>query len=234
MMDLKIVWPKSHRFLRNRPWVLPLLLSVVVGGTVFFEIFLRKERSIREPRYLIVTRDLKMGHPLSVIDFHFGYLAGAKAGTLTDQDLHLLKGAYLAKNLSKNSPLMLDSIHLSPSITGLGVSIPKGLRAYTIEISDSIEVGPGDRVDIYSSPNSVLPGVLVSGALVLYSTSKGNDRFIVIVSVHPREISVLEKALKWGKLKITLRHPEDRDKGEKFLEAHSTQHRRKRVDILMD
>jgi len=199
-------------------WVCVVTTAVVVGLIVCFEarVLLRSSKaSIKDPRFLMVRRALDQGHAIHFMDLTLvrrSRLTGEiPAGALTDQDLPILKGAILKEPRSQGEILTLGGVQLSPAIAGLGSSVPKGKRAYLLDVPNSVQVRIGDKVDVFLSPDNPweLPMALVEETLVLQVAYR-EDVGQVIVALSSAEIRILEKARQKGKLTLVLRNPEDK------------------------
>ena len=177
-------------------WVVGGLVGLVVCVEVRSWLS-RAGPAIETPRYLCAARDLPPSHPVVVTDFTYRHADDGEAipaGTYTDQDWHLLTGRRLSEGLSRGE--LLTERRLAPR--RLSARVPKGRRAYALEMENELDLKPGDRVDVVSSRT------LIEGLLVLGS---GENR--VVLAATGAEIELLEKARQSGKLTLVLRHPDD-------------------------
>lgn len=137
-------------------------------------------------------------------------LGSAVPGGLTDQDLHLLKGARVNRAIARGEAITLDTVSLAPQLTGMARSVPRGHRAYLITTSFPVPASPGDRVDVLVTPpgESEIPDLVAEAALVLHS--RGRAGFgETLVAVPASRIPWLEKAQQRGKLTLVLRNPQE-------------------------
>jgi hypothetical protein len=223
MEAVKRLWPGRS----GKAWWTRGLVVLGVSVGIFFEVnsfFSKPEISLSEPRYLAARRDLPEGFPVNFLDFTAVPRSRLKVslpkGALTDQDLHLLKGAVFRTSVSEGALLTLDQLQLSPRWIGLGGVVPQGLRAYPLRPLNSLPVGQGDKIDILlvSGPD---PGSsLVEGALVLQAGFRDPD-FEVIVALSTDDIALLEKAQQRGKLSIALRNPQEAPASRRNLKQRS-------------
>lgn len=215
---MKPLMSKYSKLFPKQNLTMTAAIAVIVGLIVCFEAssLFSKRPSINSPRFLVARRDLPSGHPVSLVDLALaGELSLKKIprGAMTDQDLHLLKGAYLKQAISEGSVVALDGLNLSASVTGLGVAVPKGKRAYRLRAESGMEVRPGERIDILLVPKSThdMPILLVEGALIIQAGQIRGEELEcnLVVAVSAMEVAILEKAEQRGKLKIALRNPGD-------------------------
>jgi Flp pilus assembly protein CpaB len=211
METLKIYWQK---FGKKQGWVTGV---VAVGAALAICLEVNsylsgREIALIESRYLVARRDLPEGFPVNFLDFIAVARSRLKValpkGALTDQDLHLLKGAIFRSAVSEAEVLCLDQLQLSSRWVGLGSAVPKGFRAYPLHPLNPLPVGQGDKIDILpvSGPDSGTP--LVEGVLVLQAGFRDPD-FEVIVALSSPDIELLEKGQQKGKLSIALRNPHE-------------------------
>jgi Flp pilus assembly protein CpaB len=121
-----------------------------------------------------------------------------------------LKGARLTQELGEGKALSWDVISLPDPVLPLGARVPRGLRAYSLNPSNRLEVGPRDYVDIMFNPRGSddFPAVVVEGARVL-AVDPRKEPFEVVVAVTRHDIQLMEKALQKGTLKIALRNSQE-------------------------
>jgi Flp pilus assembly protein CpaB len=203
-----------------------LWFSLIIGGIVCFETgswLMGNTNDITDPRYLVSVRDLPTGEPLNIIDFTFRTIRRDKPqGALTDQELHLLNGAKLIRPLYKGGLLLLENVILAKG-GRLSNSIPRGMRAYTIQPANTVPLRSGDKIDVLWSRGGEreMPMNLLSGATVLNCVYHG-ERAEVVIAVGGHDLPALEKAREYGKLTIALRNPED--VGSSEMQAASQRH----------
>lgn len=239
---MKQLMSKYSKIFPKQNLTVTAAIAVIVGLIVCFEassLFSKKKPSINSPRFLVARRDLPSGHPISLVDLA---LAGERSlkemprGAMTDQDLHLLKGAYLKQAISEGSVVALDALNLSASVTGLGVAVPKGKRACRLRAESGMEVRPGERIDILLVPKNIhdMPILLVEGALIIQAgEARGEEPRNLVVAVSRVEVAILEKAEQRGKLKIVLRNPGDRFSAGSHSHSLLRVHRgRPKVEII--
>lgn len=189
--------------------------SLLVMTWIAGKLTSRKDFAITEPRYLITRRALPQGNPAHFLDLtavpRSQVEGDLPAGALTDQDLHLVKGATFRQAMAARSFITVAMLHLSANVSHLGSTIPKGLRAYSLRPANELKVAPGDRVDIFVNPADAreLPIILADGAPVLQAGTR-DGIFEVVAAVSAEQVEWLEKGKQRGKLNIALLNPQDR------------------------
>lgn len=171
-----------------------------------YENWRQPEPLLALPRYLVTTRAVPQGLPVSLSDLTFRHARDRKQGippqTYTDQDLSTLKGAHFIRALPAGAPITPDTVLLSAEKTGLGNRLPRGKRAYALTPLNPLPVRPGDHVDLYSSAAGARSAV-VDNVAVLHAAYR-HDRFEIILAVTPLQIEVLERAQQQGKLTVAV------------------------------
>lgn len=198
---------------------MPKALLSVLLAVVFLILSVEVFSSLRKPnfsitarRYLVLRRALLAGHPVALSDFTYRpegeWSRSLREGTLTDQDLHLLKGAAVREAQARGSTLTLEDLILSPAVSGLGAAVPRGLRAYRLEAEGMPQLRYRDRVDIFRRPGKPeqFPELLAEAVLVLQSMVESHW---VLVAVSRAQMDQLEKARHHGALGVVLRNPEE-------------------------
>ncbi|MCB0406105.1 MAG: hypothetical protein KDD51_15095 [Bdellovibrionales bacterium] len=195
----------------SRPIVLlPFFIAVCMTAAVYPVVAQWLFPPLETPiRYLVARYDLAEGHLLQLSDFKLATGIRDEHGAISDQELHLIKGARLRAQLSANRVLRQAHLLLSASVTGLARSVPRGYRAYQIMLSERIFVGAGDFVDVVSAPADFLPPEIVAESLEVLQVRTGREMSVLVVAVHRNEIGKLEMAQQRGKLSIALRNPQD-------------------------
>jgi Flp pilus assembly protein CpaB len=168
---------------------------------------------ISDPRYLFLVRDLPKGQPIQFADLTPGYFRGTPGelprGAVTDQDLEWVKGAVLRQAVVSGQCLTFAMLELRAGTGPIGKRIPRGMRAYELEVDRGVRVQAADSIDILSVPSrGEAPTTLVEGAVVLAADRAGGG-LAVTVALEPDEVAWVEKAAQTGKLKIALRNPDD-------------------------
>lgn len=93
----------------------------------------------------------------------------------------------------------------SPAIP-LSLKVPKGKRAYSLELEHSMPLSPGDRFDLFGQRESSGPMVsMVENILVLEVIGPRQ----AVVALTADEIGWVEMARQTGKLKVAVRGPDD-------------------------
>ena len=224
----------------KKPTHLIIGIGFIVGALVCWEAHTILNRSLRveDPRYLVALRDLEVDHPISFIDFTLRVSEEAVPGAISDQELHLLKGAKVKSKIRKGEIAQFDKLILSAAIGGLAKTIPKGYKAYPIRSSNRLAVRPGDRIDILLKPEKTgdIPIGLLESVLVLELRSQeGDEELVVAASV--ADIQLLENAGQHGKLVIALRSSEDSVDPDNRRERSSflrTAKRKKSIEVLTE
>lgn len=208
-------WLSSLKGARRQSSYLSAGIALLVGGVLCLEgrsLLRSREPAVEDPRYLVAKRELSAGHPISFLDFtieHREALGEVPEGAYTDQDWTLLQGQHLRLALSRGDVLQQTSL-AAPLAKRLAGQIPRGYRAYSLEVANPMALAPGDYVDILFSPQDrrELPITLVEGALVLQAErEKGSEG--ITVAVAPSQLQLLEKARQSGKLTLALRNPSE-------------------------
>lgn len=230
-----------RRSSRSQLWVTAAIGLVTSVGICFelSKIYSKPDLfDINTPRYLVSRRDIDSGTIFSPADF------GARAEPsenkpvadgITDQDLYLLQGAELTKEIVQGTRLTWPCVKLKGNASRLGPKIPHGMRAYPLN-PEFLPVRPGDRVDIVLTPNAVTesPFIIVDAALVLASGYR-REIFEILIALSPAEIEWVEKGKQKGTLKIALRNPDDRSARPRRPEAKRTPNKQVRpIEILTE
>lgn len=209
---------KYHSFLALltlKPKHFALLVSAIVAMVIAWEtnIFLSsKKPGIDGRRILIATRDLSEGELITFADFKTIAeedlsLKMRKARVVTDQQLALVEGQRLIKDITSGTPLLLEAVY-PPDATLFSKDIPKGLRAYFVETVTLEMVRPGVKVDLVLKPirENKDSLILVENALVL-SLDKREESSGVVVALSPEEIEWIERNSRLGKIVLAIRNP---------------------------
>lgn len=224
------------RWTTNKALQKKIILYVSIGlivAALGYEFYRRPEAKATDPRYLVFKRNMPEGIPL-----HFRDL-GLSEGTdttpndaMTDQDLPWLKGAILMKPKKMGEVLRFSDLSLAPEMVGLSSQIPKGFRAYAINVMSAIPLRRNDSIDIHLSPKSPLEKAMLLVEKIKVLETLGADRPSfrqfpierqIVVAIPWENVELLEKAKQKGKLSVTLRHPEEiLDKSKK--KRNSLQH----------
>lgn len=209
-LDGSLKWARAQwrRNPRARAAVIGLLIVGVVGMEAWSSF--SPPVSPEVPRYLVARRTLQAGEPIHGVDFSMAARDQPVSGGLTDQDLHLLRGARANREVARGDVLKLTSVDLSPLLTGMARAVPRGHRAYLVTTNFPVPAMPGDRVDVLLTPaaEGVVPEVVAENALVLHA--RGRAGFgETLVAVPAGRIPWLEKAQQHGKLTLVLRNPKE-------------------------
>jgi Flp pilus assembly protein CpaB len=210
------LWKKAARELGRRYGGASITVAALAGLVVCFEarcLLQPRPHRIEDPRFLLARRPLPSGKPIHFLDFTASFEAPggvAPKAALTDQDLPLLSGARLLRPLGEGEVLTLDALQLPSAPGPLGPTIPKGMRAYAIQVAGGLEVRAGERVDVVlgegENPDEV-PLTLLEAALVLAVREQEGTGRELVLAVAAEDIPPLEKASQKGKLNIALRNP---------------------------
>ncbi len=155
-------------------------------------------------------------------------------GAVTDQDLIFLKGATLRADAKHDHWVTFSELELRGDAARIGARIPHGMRAYELRLDESLKVQPTDSVDVLAVPRmrGESPVILVEGATVLASEG-AEDGSRVTLALEPSEVALVEKAAQTGKLKLSLRNPDDENPPNRSHAGRSSRRRipAERVEI---
>lgn len=223
-------WTANKAIQKKRILYVSVGLIIVAAG---FEFFRQPEKKTNDPRYLVFKRNMPEGIPLHFRDL--GLSTGIEetpGDAMTDQDLPWLKGAILMKSKKTGEWLCFSDLSLAPEMVGLSSQIPKGFRAYAVNVMSVLPLRRNDSVDIHLSPKSPTEKAMLLVEKVKVLETLGADRPSlrqfpierqIVVAIPWENVELLEKAKQKGKLSVTLRHPEEiLDKSKK--KRNSPQH----------
>ncbi|GEM_PF-3080323 len=196
-------------------------LSVIIALIVCWEsrkVIRFSEYSIEHPRILVAARDLEVGHPISLRDLSFEVQnitkekESSSEKIVTDQELYLVESKKVAQYVKKGQPLTLEMLSAHSDLEP-EVAIPKGYRAYFLDMASNEVAFPKARVDLILKPlsDSRENLILVENVLVL-SVVREELNPGVILALKPEEIEWIERNLRFGKIALALRNP-----GEKLI-----------------
>ncbi len=206
---------RQLRHCLGRPHALLLGVGVVSSLAVVWELrTLYRPTQSEGPRYLVMRRSLPVGSSIGLADVTTRSVAqsGARPAeeTLTDQDLEVLKGATLKEALSHGDYVTWNNIEPGVAVSGLGVRVPPGKRAFVLPLNAKLRVRRGDRVDVICTPREdrEFPRVLVEGALVIDMAKTGSS-VDVVLALSQTDIETVEKGRQTGTLNLALRNPSE-------------------------
>lgn len=192
-----------------------VLILIIVAMIFIWEnkTAFRGPANIKEPRILVATRDLSEGELLKPADFKLlppadlNLAPGERA--LSDQELFLVQGRRLKSKVSRGNALLFDSVFKTEEESFFR-SIPKGLRAYFIETEHLEFVKSGAKVDLVLKPTSSSKNtlILVDDVLIL-SVDKTSEAPGVVVALTPDEIDWVERNLRFGRVVLAFRNPNE-------------------------
>ena len=185
-------------------------------------------------RLLVVTADLAPGAPLSrevlsVAEVPISYVDTRRVAA---DDLKDVIGVRLTGKLEAGQSLLYSDLDTGGRPLALAERLPKGRRAYPISESSNPLLGlvrPGDRVDVLQQKGEAVETLLqdievlsVGGALPADGASAESDQggglelgrrasggFGVTLDVSSRQAEELFQAEAKGRLRLSLRHPDD-------------------------
>jgi Flp pilus assembly protein CpaB len=231
------------KFLRRQPFGVSLLLSALVGVAIAAEVSgWHETQRISDPRYLVAKRDLHTGEALGLTDFGLatrGALGGqVPPGSITDQDLELVRGAWLESDLTEGEVLTLSALR-SPSQRLSRGAIPAGFLAYPLRAESSLPVLKGDQVDLILRPDlrEESPETLVENARILTveRSAEPGEAPTLILALRQEDVELVEKAQQRGKLRLALRSPKDASRGSRHKRRRTSARRsHSRIEILTE
>ncbi len=211
-------------------------VSLLVGLIVCYEAYYligRANPTISTPRYLIAVREVGVGRTVSPIDFDLILQTDVKnppAGAISDQYLDKLRGAKIRVPISPREILTWEKVAARNDVAG---SIPKGLRAYQLDLVDTVPLMGGDFVDVMAHPKGKRVGsVLLLDKIMVVESTKDHEKQQVLLAIEPADVTVLDKAREMCEIKLVLRNPDDKSKKQNknrdFLKNKS------RIEILSE
>ena len=198
-------------------WALSAIIALVVSWECHKSIG-SSENGVEKPRVLVAIRDLEVGHPISLRDLSFDIPKRVEEKqnnldkVITDQELYLIEGKKVVQHIKKGQ-LLTQKLLGADSDPESGVPIPKGYRAYFLDMTSHEVAFPKARVDLILKPlsDSRENLILVENVLVL-SVASDESNPGVILALKPEEIEWVERNLRFGKIALALRNP-----GEKVM-----------------
>lgn len=192
---------------------------------------------ISAPRGLVAVRALHVGEMFSLRDFTVSSKVQKQEGILTDQEIHRLSGAKIAREVSKGAFLREQDLLFSTG-PGFAGRVPRGMRAFPISIANTVPLRAGDFVDVFWSqegqeglPLNMLQKVRVLGVRVK------QEQQDVILSVTPGDLPLMEKVSEYGKISVALRNPDEvlvRGQTSNTNLERYFQRKKNRVEILSE
>lgn len=215
---------------------LPVGIACFVGLIVCYEAYYligKANPTISTPRYLIAVRDVGVGRTVTPIDFDLILQTDVKnppAGAISDQYLDKLRGAKIRAPLAAREILTWEKVAARNDIAG---SIPKGLRAYQMELANTVPLMGGDFVDVMAHPHGKSVGsILLLDRVMVVEATKVEEKLQVLLAINPTDVSVLDKAREVGEIRLVLRNPED--KASKSKKNRDFLKNKNRVEILSE
>ncbi len=171
-------------------------------------------REANGPRFLIAQRDVPSGVP--VTSLHFGMVPASQAGsaaadTVSDQELHLLKGSLVNLPLRRGELLRRGHLKAPSSPKSLAERIPLGSRAYLLEDVAAAKVRPGDRIDLNFVESGNPAKVFTLGDDLLVLDTNQRDEMTLAVSME--DLETIELARSRGRMAVVVRNPRDTHRG---------------------
>ena len=210
--------------------IVPLLgIAVVVAilsTGVFYGLFAGKLRSASAETsgqaIVVAARDLDRGTVLEASDLKVSQFKGTLAGSFSSPAQ--LAGATVVASVKQNEPLLEERvISKVPTPGSAGNSVPAGLRAVSIRVSESDGLigllRPGARVDLQAVQDrngglelrTILQNVEVVAVSPQTQSAGGNRGPVSIVTVlaRPEDADVVALADSGARLRLSLRNPLD-------------------------
>jgi pilus assembly protein CpaB len=202
-------------------------LAATVGGVAFHFYLVRFELEMAggpSRPVLMTTRDLALGEPitrgmLDVKELPESYI---EERHIASEDLERILGARATAAVKGGGTLLwtdLDTLQDGRTLAGL---VRVGMRGFSLQDRDVSFDGllrPGDRVDVVLTPVAppaeaitLLSNVLVltvAGDLGLGAEEAQRAREGVTLSVTPEQATLLAQREGTGRLRLTLRNPQD-------------------------
>lgn len=196
----------NQKPLVNRLWVV-LTVSVVI--VVEGREYLKAHSLSSSARVLSVRRNLVAGSIVSIHDLNITQVnADSKHEYFDEQDLHEVIGSALSVDLKANEPISKKMVREVNS-KRFSIKVPKGLRAYSIQLISNLPIEPRDHVDIIGRKNNTASTeILLEDKKVLGVKSNEVGQNIVI-AVSTDEAAILDGFKEVGGFSIALRNPED-------------------------
>ncbi|HTS49000.1 MAG TPA: Flp pilus assembly protein CpaB [Bryobacteraceae bacterium] len=210
--------------------IVPLLgIAVVVAilsTGVFYGLFAGKLRSASPEAsgqaIVVAARDLDRGTVLQASDLKVSEFKGALAGSFSSPAQ--LAGATVVEAIKQNEPLLEERVVSKvPKPGSAGSSVPSGLRAVSIRVSESDGLigllRPGAKVDLQAVQErngglelrTILQDVEVVAVSPQTQPAGGNRGPVSIVTVlaRPEDADVVALADSGTRLRLSLRNPLD-------------------------
>lgn len=200
-----------------------LVLGVITAGLVYW--FLAKQASIAQAnkQVVIAAQEIPRNTPISVDMLRLGKTEAEDPGIATS--LEMVVGKVAKDRFEAGEPIALQSIQSPGGLSGI---VPPFMRAVTVALDPIIGVGgflqPGNHVDVVATFNvnngtvtkTVLQDVelLATGAEVVSGQEEGKggkakEQPNATLAVMPTDAEKLILAESKGKLRLTLRGPDD-------------------------
>lgn len=231
------------RLFRIKPKYFCWGISVLIAGIVSWEsrnLLRSGTETAKQSRVLIAARDLESGHVISINDFVFELRDtnevqfGQVNRFITDQELDLIEGKMLRRELKKGealtSQLIASAMGRQPR-----VSIPEGHRAYFLETLSNEMVFPSARVDLILKPemDNRESLILAENVLVL-SVGHAMENRGVGLALRPEEIEYIEKNLRFGTVALALRNPNEKLLRGALKKGKRGSQKRVKVEIITE
>lgn len=200
--------------IQSQLWiVLTVLVVFVVEGREYL-----KDNLLTSPvRVISARRNLSAGSILTIQDLSVTQIESAsKSEYFDEQDLHELIGSALNEDLKANEPISKKRVR-EGSTKRFSVKVPRGLRAYSIQLVSDLPIEPKDRVDIFGKKNGLASAeILVEDKKVLgvKPNETGQD---IVVAVTADEAAILDGFKELGSFSIALRNPSDASRTQKNM-----------------
>ena len=205
MEGLKKIVRKYHSLsIINRIWLLGIILAVVgLEGRN-----LVRSMSNKTVRVISAKRNLIEGSVLTIDDLSVTHVSESEQiPFFSDQEVQDLVGAEVIKPCKENEPISEEQIR-QRAPKGLSEKIPRGLRAYPIELSHSLPLQPGDHVDVLFNLNEGATGWAIEDRQVLALKQRKTEQQIVL-AVTLDEARKLDSVKEPDQLTMVLRNPLD-------------------------
>lgn len=217
----------------------PLLARLWILGALFLYFSVETRSFLARPtgpeaRLIAAKRNLEPGIVLSISDLTVAYVPEAKSrplGSFSDQEVQEIVGALVTESIRAGEIITTSNIHLKRS--SFAEKVPKGLRAFSIEMDETLPLTPGDRVDIHvvKADNPKEPIEVIESRKIL-GTHQNENHQQVIVAVNTQEAQKLNALRGKGKFHLILRNPLDDSKTPNQKVAEAARKKMKKIEII--
>lgn len=229
MERLKILLKKwSEISLGNRLWWIGIFLFMLgVEGRNFIQGY-----SAQSVRVIAAKRDLVPGSIVSIEDLTVTHVPkDKKQDYFSEQVVHEVTGAEVLQFCRANEAIFTSQIRQPPP-RSLSVRVPKGLRAYSINLEQVMPIVAGDYVDVLGGAAEGSSEILLENREVLL-IKKREENQQIFLAVNLEEARRLDSMKEKTNLSVVLRNPSDQSH-KKSLPRKKLKVRKQTIQILQD